>query len=178
MLGGSAAPCRAQSVRFEDRVFGGPIRAANQLAEEANLSLWPTLEEGSAGTQIQVTADYHNSDLVIRTFKSYGRDRLLALGKRLAAALDRPETDFIVSTGRGTVDKIADQAERELSDQGWRRVEPDIKFDARWISPRHVEQEWFDECICISDVGDGVVEVGVYTPTTPFERMLHLLGKR
>lgn len=73
---------------------------------------------------------------------------------------------------RGTADQVAAQAERELGPAGWVRVE---EAGASWLRPRSGPPQlgiWF------SDLGGGIVEVGVYTATTPIERLLHFLGKR
>lgn len=99
LLIGLAGLACAQNVRREYRISGSATRGPNSIADESAVD-WPTLEPETTGTQIHITSDFHNSDIAIYTFKSYGPDRLFSLGQRLAIHLGVPKTDFIYRVGR------------------------------------------------------------------------------
>ncbi len=77
------------------------IRAANRIADESPISDWPDLQpESTSGTQVMVSGDYHNSDLTLFTYKSYGEAKLLDLARKVAASVDLPKCDYITTRGR------------------------------------------------------------------------------
>lgn len=98
-IGGASTIAFAQHVREDFRFPSATIRSANKMSLETPIN-WPTLDVGTVGILIIVSGDYYNSDLDIITQRTYGKDKLLRLSKKLAAEFGRPQSDFIVRTGR------------------------------------------------------------------------------
>lgn len=83
----------AQEVR-EESPAGLSSTAYRKAAEKAG-TYWPNYKEGDTGTQVRVSFDARNADVVVVTEKSFGNERLLKVLQSLAQELDMPEGDFI-----------------------------------------------------------------------------------
>lgn len=102
-LGHAAPPAGAQNVRRERSGFGSTRRQGDNAAERLNRADWPRIAEGDAGTQVHVTFDLRNADVILMTGRDFGQQTLLDEARRVAVGIGRPRADYILFTGTKTV---------------------------------------------------------------------------
>ncbi len=101
--GYSPPPASAQNVRWESTSFASARRHADNAAEKLGRTDWPRIIDGDPGTQVHVTFDLRNADVVLMTGNSFGQQPLLAQARRIAGEIGRPRADYILFTGTKTV---------------------------------------------------------------------------
>lgn len=85
----------AQDIRNETIPHGSLRRAGERLAEKANFKEWPLVADGGKGTQVHVTFDYDNADIILLANPAPGHPKMLEVGRRIATALHMPRADYI-----------------------------------------------------------------------------------
>ncbi len=85
----------AQSVRRSDTSFGRITRAGNNAAENQSRPDWPVVDEGETGTQIYLSFDLRNADVILITSSDSPLDAVMNEARGIAAALHLPKTDYI-----------------------------------------------------------------------------------
>lgn len=98
----SATGARAQEVRPADTGFGSTRRQGDAAAEKQERADWPRVGDGETGTQAHLTFDFNNADIVLITNREFGLPPLLNEARHIAAALQRPQADFITFVGTKT----------------------------------------------------------------------------
>lgn len=94
---------RAQEVRSDAQGVGAVRRRADAAADKQGRGDWPRVTDGETGTQIHVTFDFRNADVILITGSEFGLPALLETAQGTARRLALPQTDFITVQGRSTV---------------------------------------------------------------------------
>jgi Zn-dependent protease with chaperone function len=103
LFGLSLPPASAQNVRWEKSGFGSTRHHGDRAAEKQGRADWPRVADGEPGTQVHVTFDLRNADVILITGHDFGQTPLLNEARRLAARIGRPRADYILFTGTKTV---------------------------------------------------------------------------
>ncbi len=99
----SAPPASAQNVRRRRTSFASTRRHANTAADKLGRADWPHITDGGPGTQVHITFDLRNADVVLMTGPSFSQRRLLAEARRIAVKIGRPQADYILFDGTKSV---------------------------------------------------------------------------
>lgn len=91
-----AAFCSAQEVRDRSSGYGSLRRLGETEAAKAGVTDWPLVNDNGRGTQVHVSFDFKDADITILACPPLPRDKMLALGRRIASRLDLPRSDFIL----------------------------------------------------------------------------------
>lgn len=96
-------PASAQNVRWERASFAATRRHGDNAADKMNRTDWPRILDGDPDTQVHVTFDLRNADVILMTRARFGQQPLLAEARRIATEIGRPRADYILFTGTKTV---------------------------------------------------------------------------
>jgi Zn-dependent protease with chaperone function len=96
-------PASAQNVRWENSGYASTRRQGDNAADKQNRTDWPRIADGDAGTQVHVSFDLRNADVVLMTGGAFGQQPLLAQARQIAPRIDCPRADYILFTGTKTV---------------------------------------------------------------------------
>src|SRR5947209_8319265 len=87
----AAAGAPAQNVRRDSLIgWGFFTRKFRTAAEAQHRNDWPDLRNGDPGTQVCVTFDPRNADVILVTNASFGLQRLMGECRAIAAGLRLP----------------------------------------------------------------------------------------
>lgn len=123
------APASAQDVRWEKSGFGSTRHHGDRAAEKQGRADWPRVADGEPGTQVHVTFDLRNADIVLITGHDFGQTPLLNQARHLAAKIGRPRADYILFTGAKTVNADI-ELNKYLAQPTRRHTESDLDLSA------------------------------------------------
>jgi STE24 endopeptidase len=84
-----------QNVREGTHLHGRLRRTGESQAEKLGFSAWPHVNDKETGTQVHVTFDYHNADIIILAYPAPGRNAMQRVGRRVTERLGMPKADYI-----------------------------------------------------------------------------------
>jgi Zn-dependent protease with chaperone function len=103
LVGVLSPAARAQELRQSRTSFSAVRRFGDNAAEEQGCADWPRVVDGRPGTQVHLTFDIKNADVVLITGLEVGLDTLVEEARRLAGAINRPRADYLMFAARKTV---------------------------------------------------------------------------
>jgi len=94
---------QAQEVTSSRTGFAFTRNRGDNSAEARGRADWPYVTKDQPGTQVHITFDPHNVDVILMTGREFGLSRMIEECQQLAKSVDRPKADFITFLGKKTV---------------------------------------------------------------------------